>query len=164
MSGETEANVSGWTTDTLRVHVFTVLGEHDRRWEERFREKDVRDQQRFDAQQKALTDALLAQEKAVAAALSAANTAVGKAEVASEKRLDSVNEFRGQLKDQQATLISRAEADARFASITDSITELKDRANRSDGKGAGVTTAWVVLVAVIGMGVGVAGVLLAVFK
>lgn len=73
------------------------------------REKDLRDQQRFDAQQLALRDALLAQEKAVSAALLAAQEAVAKAETAAEKRFDAVNEFRAQLADQAATLMPRTE-------------------------------------------------------
>jgi len=35
--------------------------------------------------------------------------AVNKAEIAAEKRLDAVNEFRGQLKDQAATFVTRTE-------------------------------------------------------
>jgi len=66
-----------------------------RNLENLFSQKDLRDQQRFDAQQKALTDALLAAEKAVAAALTAADTAVNKAEQASERRLDGVNNGMG---------------------------------------------------------------------
>lgn len=37
------------------------------------------------------------------------NNNVVKANVAMEKRLDSINEFRGQLKDQSATFVTRAE-------------------------------------------------------
>ncbi len=140
MSGETESQVSGWTTDTLHSLVLRL-----------FSEKDLRDQQRFEAQQKALTDALLAQEKAVSAALLAANTAVGKAETANEKRLDAVNEFRGQLKDQAFTFLTRDAADARFSALVESISELKDRANRSEGRGAGAVALWGYLVGGMGM-------------
>ncbi len=62
-----------------------------------------------------------AQEKAVAAALAAAEKAVTKAELAAEKRFDSVNEFRGQLKDQAANFATRNEIDIRFKSIEDKI-------------------------------------------
>jgi len=64
------------------LHLKELLAAADRRYE-----------QRFDAQ-----------EKAVQAALNAA-----KAEQASEKRLDSVNEFRAQLRDQAGTFVTRSE-------------------------------------------------------
>ncbi len=66
-----------------------------------------------------------AAEKSVAQALSAAKEAVVKAETASEKRFDSVNEFRNTLKDQQSSLIPRIEADNRFKSIEEKIDALK---------------------------------------
>lgn len=50
-----------------------------------------------------------AQEQAVAFALQAAEKAVTKAELAAEKRFESVNEFRNQLKDQTGTFITRNE-------------------------------------------------------
>lgn len=36
MSGETEANVSGWTVDTLRVHILALMEAADKRYEQRF--------------------------------------------------------------------------------------------------------------------------------
>lgn len=104
MSGETEKQVSGWTTDTLKEYI-----------ERRFTDQD----------------------KAVQAALLAAKEAVLKAEVASEKRFESVNEFRGQLADQTATLMPRAEADTRFISAQEKVTDLTDRMNKTDGAKAG---------------------------
>lgn len=50
-----------------------------------------------------------AQEAAVAAALASADRAVTKADMATEKRFESVNEFRNQLKDQTGTFITRGE-------------------------------------------------------
>lgn len=50
-----------------------------------------------------------AQKLAVASALAAAKDATTKAEIATEKRLEGVNEFRGQLKDQAGTFVTRAE-------------------------------------------------------
>lgn len=96
-------------------------------------EMDRRYQQRFDAQQQALQDALMAQEKAVNAALAAADRAVLKAEVASEKRFDSVNEFRATLADQAASLMPRGEAEARLGNLGDKVIDLatsfRDRAD-----------------------------------
>lgn len=73
-------------------------------------ERDRRYTERFDAQEKATDAALAAQKEAIAAALNAAQTAVTKAEVASEKRFDSVNEFRAQQGDLIRTFVQRREA------------------------------------------------------
>jgi len=93
------------------------------------------------------------QDKAVQAALLAAKEAVLKAETASEKRFESVNEFRGQLADQTATLIPRAEADTRFNALAEKISDLTDRVNKTDGAKTGSDLTWgkiVTLVSVVG--------------
>lgn len=51
----------------------------------------------------------IAMEKAVNTAMSAADKAVSKAEMATEKRFEGVNEFRATLADQAATLLPRNE-------------------------------------------------------
>ena len=58
-----------------------------------------------------------AQEKSVQVALSAADRAILKAESANDKRFESVNEFRGQLRDQTLTFIPREEVNLRFAAL-----------------------------------------------
>lgn len=117
------------------------------------------------------------QKQAVSAALSAQEKAVGKAETAAEKRFDSVNEFRAQLSDQANTFMPRAEAEAiagrlgermqelatagqswvtrvEMSALIDRqaerITELTDRVNRAEGKGAGLSAAWIYALAAIG--------------
>jgi hypothetical protein len=107
----------------------------------RFQESDLRYQQRFDGQQKALQDALSSAEKAVNAALAAADRAVLKAETAAEKRFEAVNEFRAVLSNQSATLMPRTEVDAQFKSVTEKIDDLKARFDRGEGviRGGGDT-------------------------
>jgi len=92
MSGETEKDVSGWTTDTL----FQLMNT-------KFK----------------------SQETAMSAALAAAEKAVIKAENASEKRFESVNEFRAALTDLTATFIPRAEAENRIAANQKEIVALQ---------------------------------------
>jgi hypothetical protein len=104
-------------------------------FESLLKEIDLRYQQRFDAQQKALEAALLAQEKAVQTAMIAAEKAVAKAEVAAEKRFDSNNEFREQLRDQASTLMPRAEAENRLASLSEKIDDLKTTLSALQGQG-----------------------------
>jgi len=66
-------------------------------------------------------------ERAVQAALAAAKEAVLKAETASERRFEAVNEFRAQLNDQAHAFLTRTESEAKLAAITDRITVNADR-------------------------------------
>ncbi len=56
-------------------------------------------------------------QEAIAAALAAAEKAVTKAEEASSKRFESVNEFRQTLSDQTATFLTRKEAMAALTAV-----------------------------------------------
>lgn len=60
-------------------------------------------------------------EKAISAALAAQKEAVAKAETANEKRFESVNEFRGQLNDQAAQFLPRAEFDTAHNALIDKV-------------------------------------------
>jgi hypothetical protein len=143
-------------------------------------ERDKQYTQRFDAQQKAVDAALAAQnkatdaafsaaEKAVAAALAAqheatsaafaaANTAVAKAETANEKRLDSVNEFRGQLKDQAAMLATRAEVVVQFKAMEEKINGVQQSMTASDSRGQGANNLWILILGGLGLFVVAAGI------
>lgn len=125
MSGETEQNVSGWTVDTLNAH-----------WERRHADLIA-----------LLAERKESQEVAVRAAIDAAEKATIKAESATEKRFESVNEFRAQLTDQAATFVTRTEFDLQRLNYTEKIEDLTKRINRSEGKGAGLNAAWVYLLA-----------------
>jgi len=67
----------------------------------------------------------IAIEEKTALALSASEKATNKADASTEKRFESVNEFRGQLKDQTNTLIPRQEADAKIGSVDAKVEEVK---------------------------------------
>lgn len=104
--------MSEWTVDTVNEHLKAMIGEADRRNEQRF----------------------AAQEKAVAAALQAAKEAVAKAEIAAEKRFDSVNEFRAQLSDQAGTFMPRREAEQRADALAEKLNEVSSRIDRREGQ------------------------------
>jgi phosphopantetheinyl transferase (holo-ACP synthase) len=63
------------------------------------------------SQKEQVQSALVAQKEMTYAAMTAAKEAVLKAEIASDKRFDGVNEFRETLADQQRNLMPRAEVD-----------------------------------------------------
>ncbi len=94
-------------------------------------------------------------DKAIQAALQAAKEAVAKAEIATEKRFDAVNEFRGQLADQAATLLTRSEYDTNHKALEDKISDLTDRLNRSEGKGSGFSQSWGVFLAIATLAISV---------
>lgn len=144
-----------WTVETLKEYFEALLAAYDLRYG-----------QRFIAQELAVKDALVGQEKAVTAALVAADRAVAKAETAAEKRFESVNEFRAQLKDQQIGLLSRAEADSEFRAIREivgaqakEITTIREAQSVSFGKGAGLQAGWAIALAVLGAVGTIAGII-----
>jgi hypothetical protein len=75
----------------------------------------------------AMKTAFDAADKAVQAALAAAEKAASKAESAAGERFKATNEFRGQLADQAATLISRVEHAASYQAVADKIDALTER-------------------------------------
>lgn len=152
-------------------HVKVLLDERDKHITALLSEMDLRYQQRYDAQIKALDAALLAAEKAVQTALTAAEKAVTKAEVAAEKRFDSVNEFRQLVNDVISQQMPRSEAQQRLTSLTErigrettslsermdrdvrgimvSIDELKNDSISRAGRGTGLKDGWGYLVGLI---------------
>jgi len=108
----------GWTIETLKEYVDTLLTERQR---------------------------------AVDSAIAAADRAVIKAEAAAEKRFESVNEFRSQLKDQQSGLITRIEAETEFRAIREKIDGLALSVTESRGRGVGFDKSWAILVAAVGL-------------
>lgn len=114
-------------------------------------EMDLRYQQRFDAQTKAIDAAMVASEKAINAALSAAEKAVTKAEISTDKRFENVNEFRGALQDLQSKLATRAELTAMRDSLSERISDLMTRLDKIEGKSAGMNAGWVILAGAIGL-------------
>ena len=65
-----------------------------------------------------LSDKINAQKDAISVAMVAADKATAKAENAMERRLEGMNEFRGQLKDQASTFIGRLEYEAKHDLLT----------------------------------------------
>ena len=119
----------GEVTSIKHESVLRVITEMDRRIEVQFSEKD-----------KAVSAALAAAKEAVAAALSAADRAVAKAEIATENRFESVNEFRAQLGDQTRTLMSRTEFEAKYDSLDQKVGALEKAIERAGGRGAGIAS------------------------
>jgi hypothetical protein len=99
---------------------------------------------RVEEQIKAIKDA-------AAAALTTTQKAIDKAEVATEKRFEGVNEFRATLSDQARLLMPRLEAEQQFRSFSEKIDVLTARVNARDDRGAGGAQVWIWVVAAAGL-------------
>jgi hypothetical protein len=63
-----------------------------------------------------------------------------------DRRLEAINEFRGQLSDQAATFVTRNELQA----VIERINALSSRQDRQEGSGSGLRAGWGFLVGGIG--------------
>lgn len=111
---------------------------------------------RFQAMDEKTALALAAVKEQTSLALTAAKEAVTKAEVASEKRFEAVNKFREALDDNARLLMPRLEAEQINRQLTEKIDEIVKRVNARDDRGQGLHQGWLVLVAVIGVVLGIA--------
>ena len=156
---------TGWSLETSIDYVLSVINEKQSMLLTLVSGNDKRYEQRFDASQQALTvgfaaakaavDAsFAAQKEAINAALAAADRAVTKAELATEKRFESVNEFRGTLDNQQRTLIPRSEVTVLMDGVNEKIANLTKIVDAMQAERAGIKGGW-------GYAVGVVGLLLA---
>ena len=68
-----------------------------------------------------------AMDKQVNAALASSDKAVNKAELATEKRFEGVNEFRETLRDQAATLMPRVEYNVQHRALEDLVSNIAER-------------------------------------
>lgn len=151
---------------SLRDHVVALIEANDMRYGQRFEAQQVATnaaflaqqtamQTAFTAQKVAIDAAFAAQKEAITAALASADRAVSKAEVASEKRFDSVNEFRNTLADQQRTLMPRSEAELLVRTLSDKIDLLTAEAHTKSGEKTGAREIIAYLIATVGVGAAV---------
>jgi hypothetical protein len=98
-----------------------------------------------DAKLANLTTLVDAHAERVGLALAAADKAVSKAEVATEKRFESVNEFRQTLSDQTRSFISKVEFEAVRDTNAARIADLASRLDKTEGKTVGLNAGWIYL-------------------
>jgi len=105
MGGETEKEISGWTVDTLHIHL-----------DQQFRDLRLQLDDKFKANRAQLDERFSSQQAMVKTALDS-----------NEKRFESINEFRAQLGDQQRTFVTRSESDIRIAALGEKVDDLSRR-------------------------------------
>jgi len=119
-------------------------------------ERNLRNMERFEAQEKANALALAGADKATQIALDAARDAVATAAVANEKRFEIQNEWRGQMGDQSRLYMPRAETEALLHTVNGVLSELKKAADTNSGRGAGMGALWGWIIGALGVGLVVA--------
>ncbi len=108
-------------------------------------ETDKRYTERFDSQKREL-----------ASALEAANKATMKEEANSEKWRMNANEWRGAMNDREKELMPRTLAEQQNTNVTKELASLAVRMERNEARGAGMHSSWLIMVAVIGILIGIA--------
>lgn len=113
-------------------------------------ETEKRNNQRFNAQERAIETASAATKEASAAALTAVKDSGAKAEAAIEKRLEGTNEWQRKFADTEKTYIRGDVAEARFKGMEVQIAALTSQLTETKGRGAGRNDIWIILVVVSG--------------
>lgn len=108
-----------------RRYYDAVLEERDQRYGEQLHASQRAVEAAFAAAEKAVAAAFEAREKAIQAALESAEKAILKAEVSIEKRADATYVALGELQRLLGGLMPRTEAEGRFTSALDTLTELR---------------------------------------
>lgn len=96
----------GWTLDTLEKYLSSEISGI----KETLREQDDRNRERFAAAKEQVTLALVGADKAIT-----------KADIATEKRFEGVNEFRQTLADQASNLMPRAEYTVQHQALSEKV-------------------------------------------
>jgi adenine deaminase len=138
MSGETRNAESGWTVDTLRMHLERIIAEHDARYE-----------QRFDG----ITEAQRVAKEAVGTALLTQEQLVQRAEAVNDRRFETFTSARRASDDALRLMMPRIEADQRFNAMEekaqvrytandDKFIAVAARLDRTEGRSGGFSAGW----------------------
>lgn len=142
MGGETEAALlSGWMS-TIKEYLSDLVHAAEKRLDASIAAEGKANQQRFDAQQQGVKDALTAQKEAVAAALVAAEKAVLVAETNAEKWRMNANEWRGSMLDRETKFASKDYMDAELKGLRTELQSLRE--SRAEGMGSKQMLGWIV--------------------
>jgi len=131
------------------IAIKNVMDERDTRYEQRFKAMDEK----------------------TGLALTSSKEAVTKAEIATEKRFDSVNEFRKTLADQASGFMPRQEYVSNHQSLVDKIEAIKESFNKeitglresrsqSEGRSSGFSASWGIAISISLLAMALIGLLL----
>jgi hypothetical protein len=98
-----------------------------------------------------------------ASLLTLSDRAISKAEIATEKRFESVNEFRQTLSDQTKSFITKAEFEALRDTAGNRIADMSSRLDKIEGKAVGLNAGWIYLLGGLSAVGAVVSVIVAIF-
>jgi len=193
-----KVEASVWTLYSIFEHFTTLLQETDLRYNQRFIAQEKAMQVALDEKQKEIDTAFRSHEKLTESQFKAIeekaelsyngldkkidvsnetqkgnqpkhnknsnNKAIEKVEIATEKRFESVNEFRQTLSDQTKTFITRSEAMQAVGSNVEKIDDLKSRMDRLEGRSGGTNASWMMIVQTVAMVAGLIAIFFALNK
>jgi hypothetical protein len=117
-------------------------------FKELMEERDKRYSQRADSQ-----------DKAVATALATSKEAILKAETATDKRLEGLNELKGMAQDQAATFARISEVNLRFDAVNKTVEQLSDTIKQKVAATSGMKELWGYIVGAVGVLLAVAAII-----
>jgi SMC interacting uncharacterized protein involved in chromosome segregation len=97
-------------------------------------------------------------------ALSSADKAIQKSDIATEKRLDAVNEFRNQQKDLITTFARKREMNILIGALRDDVRALQSRMDIMTGREVGAEENWGKIIALVGLTATVVGIVSAIVE
>lgn len=161
-----EAKENGWTIETLRVHLLTLIEGNDKRYN-----------QEFDNQKQAVKDALAAQKEQTSAAFQSSEKAIVKAEASQTTYNQGHNDLSRKMEDQYKALVPTAEHRAdinalkseaanekinnekRMDRMAEDIKSLRESRSSSIGADDGKKDVWGYIIGAVGLIVGVLGII-----
>jgi len=138
MSGETEHNISGWTTDTLKYH-HDVLRDADRRFDEALRDAALRFDQERDRR---YTEVAFEREKALKIKETADLAALQLAREIQTYKDEKANELREQINSERGLYASKDDVIASAGKIEAMIAPLQTYVASQQGRSGGLNAGW----------------------
>lgn len=131
----------------LKEHLLQIIQEREAKYEIRFLSIE-----------RGLTKSAQEAKEAISMAAENIKDATCKSEAAMEKRLNSLNEFRGQMGDMQTTFARRGEVDIRMDALDGKIDLVNAQLHRTTGRDTGLHSAWVVIAAIAALVIAALGI------
>lgn len=119
--------------------------------ENKFRDQAKMMEQVNASAREAVAAANASAKAAVEAAMSASQKAIDKADASTDKKFESVNEFRAALSDAGRLTMPRSECEQMFKTLTEKIADVTARQQARDDRGEGQGQIWAIVIAAVGV-------------
>lgn len=154
--------IVSWSFESLLKHIddrfvgsdkynSVKIAELDKRINALLTEKSLRDEQRF-----------IAQEKAISIAFTRSDDALSEAKNASVLGFQKSNEWQSTFRDLSLQYMPRSEFNSEFRVLTTTVANLSERLGKIEGSNAGVGQSWGVIVSIVSMLIAIVSVVVAI--